>query len=223
MAYFSAAGNDGALAYDNTAPSFTTLSSSPPNSGEYLLNFDASGATTTTALPVTIASLIPGEYVAIVVEWDQPYVTGAPNSGGATSQIDVCITGASGTDEIIDYAGNAATCSGPNTTGVDSYQVMIVGNPANASGNSAVETMNIVVGLAGGTAAPGRIKVVVEDDGAGSTINAFQTNSATVQGHPGAAGAVAVGTAFYFDTPACGASRCDARIFLIRGRSADFV
>ena len=89
----------------------------------------------------------------------------------------------------------AATCSGPNKTGVDSYQVMIVGNPANASGNSAVETMNIVVGLAGGTAAPGRIKVVVEDDGAGSTINAFQTNSATVQGHPGAAGAVTASTA----------------------------
>jgi len=217
VAYFSAAGNDGAFAYDNTAPSFTTLSSSPPNSGEYLLNFDASGATTTTALPVTIASLIPGEYVAIVVEWDQPYVTGAPNSGGATSQIDVCITGASGTDEIIDYAGNAATCSGPNKTGVDSYQVMIVGNPANASGNSAVETMNIVVGLAGGTAAPGRIKVVVEDDGAGSTINAFQTNSATVQGHPGAAGAVAVGTAFYFDTPACGASSATLESFSSEG------
>jgi Subtilase family len=217
VAYFSAAGNDGALAYDNTAPSFTTLSSSPPNSGEYLLNFDASGATTSTALPVTIASLIPGEFVVIVVEWDQPYVTGAPNSGGATSQIDVCITGASGTDEIIDYAGNAATCSGPNNTGVDSYQVMIVGNPANAGGNSAVETMNIVVGLAGGTAAPGRIKVVVEDDGAGSTINAFQTNSATVQGHPGAAGAVAVGAAFYFDTPACGASPATLEAFSSEG------
>jgi len=203
VAYFSAAGNDGSLAYDNTAPTFNTVSTTAPNSGEHLLNFDTSGATTVTALPVTIAPLVPGEFVGIVVAWDQPYVTGAPNSGGATSQIDVCIIGASGTDEIIDYAGNAATCSGPNNIGADSYQVMIVGNPANASGNSAMETMNIVVGLAGG-AAPGRIKVVVEDDGAGSTINAFQTNSATVQGHPGAAGAVAVGAAFYFNTPACG-------------------
>src|ERR1700736_5589420 len=100
VAYFSAAGNDGTLAYDNTAPTFSTVSTTAPNSGEHLLNFDTSGATTTTSLPVTIASLIPGEYVAIVVEWDQPYVTGAPNSGGATSHIDVCITGASGTDEI---------------------------------------------------------------------------------------------------------------------------
>jgi hypothetical protein len=203
VAYFSAAGNDGTLAYDNTAPNFSFVSTTAPNSGEHLLNFDASGATTTTSLPVTIAALIPGEFVAIVIEWDQPYVTGAPNSGGATSLIDVCITGASGTDEIIDYAGNTATCSGPNATGSDSYQVMIVGNPANASGNTKAETLNIVVGLAGGTT-PGRIKVAVEDDGAGSTINAFQTNSATLQGHPGAAGAATVGVAFYFDTPACG-------------------
>jgi len=204
VAYFSAAGNDGTLAYDNTAPSFNTVSTTAPNSGEHLLNFDASGATTAASLPVTIAPLFPGEFVGIVVEWDQPYVTGAPNSGGATSHIDVCITGASGTDEIINYAGNAATCSGPNATGSDSYQVMIVANPANATGNTAAETLNISVGLADGTAAPGRIKVAVEDNGAGSTIDAFATNSATLQGHPGAAGAAAVGAAFFLDTPACG-------------------
>jgi subtilisin family serine protease len=47
--------------------------------------------------------------------------------------------------------------------------------------------------------------VTVEDDGAGSTINAFPSNSAgpTLQGHPGAAGAAAVGAAFYLATPAC--------------------
>jgi Subtilase family len=219
VAYFSAAGNDGTLAYDNTAPSFATLSNSAPNSGEYLLNFDTSGATTSTALPVTIASLVPGEYVAIVVEWDQPYVTGAPNSGGATSSIDVCITGATGADEILDYDGNAATCSGPNTTGVDSYQVMIVGNPANATANTAAETLNIQVGLAGGTLPPGRIKVAVEDDGAGSTINRFQTNSATLQGHPGAAGAAAVGAAFYNNTPACGQTPAQIESYSSEGGS----
>ncbi|MGC1523807.1 MAG: S8 family serine peptidase, partial [Steroidobacteraceae bacterium] len=202
VAYFSAAGNDGTLAYDNLTPSFNTTSTSAPNSGEKLLNIDATGATTVTSLPVTIAALVPGEFVAIVVEWDQPYVTGAANSGGATSQIDLCITGASGTDEIEQYSGALASCSGPNATGTDSYQVMIVANPANASGNTAAETLNLQVGLAGGTA-PGRIKVAVEDDGAGSTINAFQTNSATLQGHPGATGAAAVGAAFYFQTPAC--------------------
>jgi hypothetical protein len=188
------------------------LSATTPNTGEYLLNFDSSGATTTTALPVTIAALIPGEFVAIVVEWDQPYITGAPNSGGATSQIDLCITGASGSDQISDYAGNAATCSGPNGLGTDSYQVMTVGNPANASGNTAAETLNIVIGLANGTKAPGRIKVSVEDDGAGSTINAFQTNTATIQGHPGAAGAAGVRL-----------HPCAARDLLVRRRRTDSV
>jgi hypothetical protein len=209
VAYFSAAGNDGTLAYDNDTPSFSTMSTVAPNSGEQLLNFDASGATTVTSLPVTIAPLVPGEFVAIVVEWDQPYVTGAPNSGGATSQIDLCITGASGTDQIEQYNSDpdaGTNCSGPNATGTDSYQVMIVANPANASGNTAKETLNLVVGLANGSPAPGRIKVAVEDDGAGSTINAFPSNSAgaTLQGHPGAAGAAGVGASFYFDTPACG-------------------
>jgi hypothetical protein len=202
VAYFSAAGNDGTLAYDNTAPSFNTVSSTSPNAGEHLLNFDASGATTTTSLPVTIPALIPGEFVAIVVEWDQPYVTGAPSSGGATGEIDVCVTG-SGSDEITDYDGNTTSCSGANAIGSDSYQIMLIANPANAAGNTAAETIDIMVGLAGGTA-PGHIKVAVEDDGAGSTINAFQTNTATLQGHPGAAGAAAVGAAFYFSTPACG-------------------
>jgi hypothetical protein len=205
VAYFSAAGNDGSLAYDNTSPSFATLSTSTPNAGEYLLNFAAPGATPVTSLPVTIASLIPGEYMAIVVAWDQPYVTGAPNSGGATSQIDVCVSGATGADVIESYTtGASETCTGPNAVGADSYQILIIGNPANATGNSAAETLNIMVGLANGTAAPGLIKVAVEDDGAGSTINAFQTNSATIQGHPGATGAAAVGAAFYYNTPACG-------------------
>jgi hypothetical protein len=95
---------------------------------------------------------------------------------------------------------------------------MIVGNPANASGNSAVENINIYVGLKGGTT-PGRIKVAVEDDGAGSTINAFPANStgATIQGHPGAAGAAAVGAAFYFDTPACGSTPAQLEYFSSQG------
>jgi hypothetical protein len=207
VAYFSAAGNDGTLAYDNTAPSFNTLSTTAPNSGEYLLNFNSSGGTTA-FLPVTIASLVPGEFVAIVVEWDQPYVTGAPNSGGATSHIDVCITGASGNDVIESYTtGAAEVCTGANNTGADPYQILIVGNPANASGNTAAENMDIVVGLADGTASPGRIKVAIEDDGAGSKILPSEDmGGPTIQGHPGAAGAAAVGAAFFFDTPACGST-----------------
>ncbi len=206
------------------APVFTAASGTPPNSGEQLLNFDASGATTATSLPVTIAALVPGEYVAIVLQWDQPYVTGAPNSGGAASHIDLCVAGASGNDEILGYDADPVTdggtiCTGPNDTGADPYQILIIGNPADASGNTAEETLNIMVGLADGTAAPGRIKVAVEDNGAGSTINAFPANSAggTVQGHSGAAGALSVGAAYFFSTPACGTTPAALEYFSARG------
>jgi hypothetical protein len=207
VAYVSAAGNDSDLSYQNTAPSFAAVSSSGSNAGEHLLNFDRTGATDTTALPITIPAIPPGDFVAVVVEWDQPYVTGSPGSPGATSSIDLCITGGTGADTITDYDGNAVSCTGPNAVGSDAYQIMIIGNPANASGNSAQQTLSIVVGLAtnsSGTIVPGRLIVSVEDDGLGSTINSFATNSATIQGHPGAAGAAAVGAAFYFQTPACG-------------------
>jgi hypothetical protein len=83
---------------------------------------------------------------------------------------------------------------------------MFVYNPANAAGNSQAETVDIVVGLANGSAPPGRIKVVVEDDGAGSQITQFATNSGTLQGHPSAKGAAAVGAAFFADTVSCGAA-----------------
>jgi hypothetical protein len=207
VAYFSAAGNDGSLSYQNTAPSFVSTSSSGPNAGEHLLNFDRTGATNTTSLPISIPPIPPGDFVAVVVEWDQPYVTGSPGSPGASSGIDLCITGGTGADTITDYDGNAASCTGPTAVGSDPYQIMIIGNPANASGNSAAQSLSIVVGLATnslGTIVPGRIIVSVEDDGLGSTIDSFGTNSATIQGHPGAAGAAAVGAAFYFQTPACG-------------------
>jgi hypothetical protein len=206
VAYFSAAGNDGTMGYDNNAPTFATVGAGQ-NAGEHLLNFDATGATTATALPVTIPPLIPGEFVAIVAEWDQPYVTGAPNSGGATSQIDLCIEGAAGNDLINNLTPTgglgSSTCTGANAVGVDPVQVMFVYNPANAAGNSQQETLNIVVGLANGVT-PGRIKVVVEDDGAGSKFNQFATNSGTLQGHPAAAGAAAVGAVFFANTPTCG-------------------
>ena len=221
VAYFSAAGNDGNLTYQNTAPSFATLSTTAPTAGEHLLNFDTTGATNTTSLPVTIPPIPPGDFVAIVVQWDQPYVTGAPGSPGATSSIDLCVTGASGNTTIVtDYDTNSTPCTGANAVGVDPYQIMIVGNPANATSSTPQQSLNIMVGLAAnanGTPVPGRILVSVEDDGLGSTIDAFWSGGPTIQGHPGAAGAAAVGAAFYFQTPQCGTSPATLESFSSAG------
>ena len=66
-AYFTAAGNNGNLSYENAAPSFATLSSGGAQAHEYLLNFDPSGQTTTNYLSVTIPAMQPGELVAVVI------------------------------------------------------------------------------------------------------------------------------------------------------------
>jgi hypothetical protein len=214
VAYFSAAGNDGTLAYNNNNPSFATLSSTAPNAGEHLLNFDTSRATTTTTLPVSIPALQPGDFVAIIVEWDQPYITGAAQSGGSTSALDLCVTNVTGTDQVTDDYLDvlSPTCTGANTIGMDPYLVMLVGNPANGPNMTSAETFNIVLGLVSGSA-PGRIKVSIEGDGIPLTINQFATNSPTMQGHPSAAGAAAVGAAFFLNTPACGTASASLEYF----------
>jgi len=220
VAYFSAAGNDSNLSYENTAPSFATAGTGTM-AGDYLLNFDTTGASNTTTLPVSVPAIPPGDFLAIVVEWDQPYVTGATGaSPGATSSIDLCVTGATGSTIITDDDGNPESCTGPNAVGVDPVQILVIGNPANAAGNTAPQTLNIMVGLAANSAGaipPGRVIVSVEDDGLGSIIESFATASATIQGHPGAAGAAAVGAAFYFDTPACGTTPATLESFSSEG------
>ena len=209
VAYFSAAGNDSNLAYDDTSPSFS-IAGSGAQAGEMLLNFDASGRTSAPALTVSVPALFPGEFIAVVLEWDQPFLTGAypGNAGstaGATSALDLCVSVPPATGvNTYNYNLQTATCTGPNLTGTDPVQILIVANPANAAANTTATTISVSVGLASGTA-PGRIKLAWEDDGAGSTITNFPpTNNATIQGHPGAAGAAAVGAALFFQTPLCG-------------------
>ncbi|HXY97320.1 MAG TPA: S8 family serine peptidase, partial [Steroidobacteraceae bacterium] len=209
VAYFSAAGNDSNLAYDNTTPQFNA--GNGPNASETMLNFDVSGKTTASALTVKVPPLFPGEFIAVVLEWDQPFLTGAyPGNGGstpgATSQLDLCVSVPHDTGVVAyNYDLETATCTGLNATGTDPVQILIVANPANATVNSIATTISVSVGLATGSPVPGRIKVAWEDDGAGSTITNFPpTNNATIQGHPGAAGAAAVGAALFFETPLCG-------------------
>jgi hypothetical protein len=154
---------------------------------------------------MTIPSLFPGEYIFLVVQWDQPFVTGSPNSGGATSSIDICIQGNTA-DLVTDNNSypSSVTCTGGSTLGSDPVQYIIIGNPASASAYTAQENITMTIGLVNGGTVPGRIKFALEDDGAGSTINQFFTGSPTIQGHPGSASAAAVGAAFYFQTALCG-------------------
>jgi hypothetical protein len=205
VAYFSSAGNNARNSYENSAPAFPITSVTAPTEGEQLLNFDTSGASTAAMLPVTIPSLFPGEFVVLILEWDQPYVTGAPSSGGATSALDLCVIGAPGDDQIdFEPTTSAITCTGPNAIGGDPVQLLIVGNSAAASGSTPAVSLNLSIGLANGTHPPGRIKLLLDGDGAAVTIDNFATSSATIQGHPNAAGAMAIGAAYFSQTPRCG-------------------
>ncbi|MBV9723624.1 MAG: S8 family serine peptidase [Gammaproteobacteria bacterium] len=205
VAYFSAAGNNGQLSYENTAPSFATAGTGA-NTNEMLLSFGTNGGAAQTYLPINVPAMFPGQFMGLIVQWDQPYVTGAPGSPGASSRVDLCITGAPANSVVLNLDGKSMTCTGPNSSGADAVQVLILGNPASNNSNTSAQTVHLIIGLENGSPAPGLIKVVVADDGAGSQIAAFDTHSPTVQGHPGAAGAAAVGAAFFPQTPLCGTS-----------------
>ena len=203
VAYFSATGNDDRHSYETATPVFVTQGSSR------LLNFDTTGATTSVTLPITIPPVGPGEFVLLSVQWDQPYVTGAPGSPGAANALNFCIESASPNVDYVAQANGAAQvvtyplCTGANSIGADPDLILAVGNPANASAPTAQETLNLSIQLVSGTA-PGRVKFILSDNGLGATIDSFDTQSPSVQGHPSAAGAVAVGAAMFYQTPACG-------------------
>jgi Subtilase family len=205
VAYFSAAGNDDRHSYETTTPVFVTQGATR------VLNFDTTGASTSTTLPITIPPVAPGEFVLLSVQWDQPYVTGAPGSPGAGNALNFCITSATPNVDYVAQADGAAQlvtypiCTGANSIGADPDLIMAVGNPANASAPTARETLNLAIEWVSGSA-PGRVKFILSDNGLGATIDSFDTQSPSVQGHPGAAGAVAVGAAMYYQTPECGTS-----------------
>ncbi|MDE2138363.1 MAG: S8 family serine peptidase, partial [Gammaproteobacteria bacterium] len=208
VAYFSAAGNNSNLAYDNLTPVFN-IAGSGAQAGEKLLNMDATGATSVATLNINVPALVPGEFIAVVLEWDDPYVTGAPQSGGALRTLDLCVSTPPNytifnLDSNTQLTTTATTCTGANAKGTDPVQGLIIGNPATATGNTAQTMVSVTVGLVSGTA-PGRVKIAWEDDGAGSAFaNFVPTVNATIQGHPGAAGAAAVGAARFYQTEPCG-------------------
>ena len=156
VAYFSAAGNNGAIGYDNLAPTFATPSTMP--AGEQLLNFDTTGATTTTALTAKIPPLPPGDFVAIVLEWDQPYVTGSPNSGGATSQMDLCLTG-TGTG-LVARPGQPRTPTGARVRRLTSATTPRSAPAANSSASTPTRSWSSAIPQAPPRAAPARLTTI---------------------------------------------------------------
>jgi hypothetical protein len=218
VAYFSAAGNDGVLSYDNPAPVFTQPSAAP-NTGEFLLNFENTGTPPyASTLSIDIPALKPGYLLALVLQWDQPYVSGAAGSPGASSHLDLCVTG-SGGDQIINLNGATVTCTGPNATGTDPVQVIIISNPANAAATTNPETISVSIGLADATAAPHYVKLAVEANGLDVVVHSNYAQNPTLQGHSSAATAASVGAAAFYQTPGCGVTTAALESYSARGGS----
>ena len=151
-------------------------------------------------------------------------VPGVAQGKGATSVLDICLADAAGNipangmiggDGI--YNGPLASttaCAGASTLAPkpgsngsasepgdkDPYNLIQVYNTSGATTQPLQATL--VIGLMSGPP-PGRVKIIIQDDGRGTQITQFATASSTIQGHPLSPNAMAVGAAFYFRTPLC--------------------
>jgi hypothetical protein len=189
VAYYSSAGNSARDSYE--APFLNSGVVGPAGgmiAGERLLNFDTSGATQSAILPITIPA---NASVLIYFEWDDPYATGGGPNGGAQSLLDMCLvdstTGGVGDDNI-------EFCAGPVSTGQDPFNGLQFSNP-----NDSDVSAGLTIGVAAGSPLPGRIKMTYS----GISVDQFGTNSGTVQGHPMAKGAAAVGAMYFRANAVC--------------------
>ena len=174
--YFSSAGNNARTSWEGTfRPSGTFLS------GRQLHDFDP-GPGVDTFQSITVPF---GETVYFSFQWDSPFFSVSGGSG-SPNDLDFFVLDSTGTSIL----ASATT----NNLGGDAVEVV---GFTNFSGGS---SLNVAIGLAGGTA-PNLMKWVGFGD---PVVNEYATNSATAYGHSNAAGAVSVGAADYRRTPAFG-------------------
>jgi hypothetical protein len=193
VAYFSSAGNSARDSYEAPFRESGVVGDVGTDiAGERLHNFDSTGATVSTVLPITIPA---GSNILTYLQWDQPYAS--TGGSGAQNSVDICLTvgpnlltnGPTGPiteDDII-------FCTGPSLVNDDPFQIF-----GGGLGNATDFEGGLVVGVASG-AAPGRLKINYQ----GLSVDQFATNSGTLQGHPNAVGAVAVGASYFRANPIC--------------------
>jgi subtilase family protein len=189
-AFFSAAGNDARQSYESVFRAGPTLAQgsipsapgAPVFYGGVAHNFAPSGPVDTMQR-ITIPS---GSTLTMVLQWDSPF---ASVSGGAGSpnDLDIYILNAAGTQVVGGFTDN--------NLGGDAVEVFDFTN----TGPTA--DFNIMITNFDGDL-PGFVKYIHFTPEV--TIQEYATASGTVWGHTNAAGATAVGAAFWRNTPAFG-------------------
>ncbi len=123
-------------------------------------------------------------------QWDQPFFS-VSGGAGATNDLDIYLTSPDGTSV---YAQSVT-----RNIGGDPVEVLQFTNNVDFLGQFSLLIANY------GGPDPGLMKFVSFDTGFSPvTLNEYNTDSSTTFGHANAAGAEAVGAAFYGDTPAFG-------------------
>ncbi|WP_283215018.1 Calx-beta domain-containing protein, partial [Methylobacterium trifolii] len=186
VTYFSSAGNEARQGYES---SFTAGQTFTYNNNTYTAQqFSSTG----TALANTLVPLTLSRGDIITLQWDQPFRSVSPNSGGAQSNLDLFLTDANGT--VIQAATN-------NNIGNDAVEVLQY--------TGATRTVYLRVGYRNGVGTagmPADMRIVVNG---GSSTSPFaglpnNRNDGTAYGHNSAPGAIAVGAAAFSSTPKYG-------------------
>ena len=183
VSYFSAAGNNARDSYESP---FRSSGISLVFAGADAHDFNP-GSGVDLFQRITVP---PGSSFILVMQWDEPYasVSGAP---GSASDVDVFLTD--------NPPSHVITGSIDGNFGGDPAEIFFFSNPSTSS----VSTFNIVIEKFFGPS-PGLMKYILFTRGPAVTIDQGNTSSGTVYGHADAAGAEAVGAAFYGFTPEFG-------------------
>ncbi|HTO13446.1 MAG TPA: S8 family serine peptidase, partial [Candidatus Binatia bacterium] len=186
--YFSAAGNEARQAYESPFRAGGVFAAGGSFGASFLggtaHNFDAGGGT-----DVFQSLTFPGSGTYhMTLQWDSPFfsVSGAP---GTRNDLNIYFLNSTSTAVLV-AVNTDNTAGGAGGDAVEVVTLTVTGTP----------TVNLMIVNRTGTN-PGRLKYVFDRP---VTINEYATNSGTIYGHGNAAGAEAVGAAFYANTPAFG-------------------
>ena len=179
--YFTAAGNAGRHSWEG---SYTSSGQSVISNGD-AHDFAQGSGTVDIFQQITVG---PSSFVAIVLQWDDPYTTLDPNSPGPDTDLDIALLNSSGS---ILASGVDANIGG------DPYEVLVYSNFSGA------QQLDIVIEKQAGPA-PSLMKWVAFS-GVTAT-NEYDTASGTVVGHANADSVLSIGAVNYDQTPEFGVS-----------------
>jgi hypothetical protein len=190
VAYFSAAGNFADHSYQSTFVHGRTLADGAIAADTGLHFFGGithdfnPGPGVDDLQQITIPA---GQTLNIGLQWDSPYRSTSPRSPGSANDLDFY---------LLNSAGDRVVAMGATDN--------VGGDPAEGFSykNAAMTpvTYNLMIVKDAG-ADPGLIKYWIDTNHNSPTIDEYATHSSTCFGHANARGAMAVGAAFYLNTP----------------------